>query len=435
LSRKTGRQEVTLVSLYFFWYYKLSQMEPTKTHIFPNGLAAVYLQLPSTKVFTVILLVGVGSRFETLENKGLARFYANFCLQGSEQFQTKNELEAAMDQLGLTIRPAVYPEYSLYYFSCTKEKLVPSFELFSSIFFRPALTADGMSQEKELSLSELEISDKNPQFSSISKLNLGMFNNHPIGFDILGVKETVENFTPEVAQDFKNKYYVSQNCLLFISGPDPDFSFSSLDRAVGLVASGQRQKPIPFDFSQTKIVQEKVSQMGRASILTFGFPCYGRDSEKRIGQSLLLNILYENHTNKRLKTLRDKKLVTGIKPWIRICSECGLFLIQASCLSTKEKEVQDEIMAQLTQLSTGSITAEELAIAKSFYGNRFLEKLSNSLELGFFYSMVYFFNVAEQTPEQIMEKVNKTSLEEINQLCQQIIRPDMISWVIVGPGY
>jgi len=410
-------------------------VETVKTHVFSNGLPAVYLHSPSVRVYTVILLVGAGSRFETLENQGISRFYANISFQGSEQYPDKNQLGQAIDRLGLSIRPTVYPEYSLYYFSSVEEKLLPSLELFFQIFFQPALNEQGLKNEKQLTLSEIEITNKNPRFLGVNKLTSSIFNNASIGFDILGSEQGVQNINLERLKTFKNKFYVSQNCLLVLVGPKKDFSLESLENLSSVVSSGERQTFPSFDFSQTKVIQEKISQLGKISYLTFGYPCYGRSSSKRIAQSLLLNILSEGRTDRRLRTLREKKLVLTIKPAIKIFSDCGLFLAQASCNSVREKEVKEEVLAQFKDLSAGSITQEELDRAKSFYQNRLLERLSSGLELGFFYALGCFFNLKEQSPEAVIERMKTVTLEEIKQMCGQIFREDSISWVIVGPGY
>ena len=408
-------------------------METIKPHVFSNGLPAVYIHSPNTRVLTAVLLVGAGSRFETNETKGISRFYANICFQGTQEYPEKDQLWETIDQLGLIIKPTVYSEYSLYYFSAVKEKFLSSFDLFLKILFQPSLTEQGLVSEKQLTNSEIQITSKSPQFLGLNKLTLDIFNNTSMGFDILGSAQGINNITRETLEDFKNKYYVSQNCLLVIVGPG--LSLPDLEKSISIIPNGQRQTLPSFDFSQTKIIQDKVSQLSKISYLTFGSLCFGRSSDKRIIQSLLVNILIEGRKNKRLKTLREKKLVGAVRPWIKIFSDCGLFLIQASCGSNKEKEVLEKMQTQFRNMSSGSITQEELDIAKSYYQNRLLTRLDNNLELGLFYALGYFFNLVEQTPEQVIEKVKSVSLEEINETSQSIFRPEGLSWIVVGQGY
>lgn len=408
-------------------------MDKIIPHVFDNGLPAIFISLPYSRGYTICLLTGAGSRMETAESKGLARFYTNCCLQGSKQYPNKAELDKAMNLMGLNIKPGVYPEYSLFYFFSTLEKLIPSFELFINLFFQPSLSIDNLEAEKKISLTEIEISGRNPQFSSMAKLSADIFNNHPIGFDILGEKEAIQNFDQQKVNEFKDKFYVSQNCLLLIIGPENKFDFSCLNDIVKIIPFGSRHEPEKFDFSQTKIVQDKIIQSGQYSILNYGFPCYGRDSEKKISQNLLLTLLYENPFYNRFKVFQEKKLMASAKAWIRLCYECGLFLIQASCQTNQEKAVQEEIMAVFSSLANNSITNEELEISKNFYENQFLSRMGNTLEVAFFYMLTYFYNLNERTPEEIVDKIKKTSLEEINGLASQIFKPNMASWVISGP--
>ncbi len=411
-------------------------MEDIQTHVFQNGLPAVYIYSPQTRVFTAVLVVGVGTRFETTENRGITRFYTNICLQGNQEYPSKEKLSEVFDSLGLTFKTTVNPEYTLTSFSTVEKEFIPSLELIVKTYLQPALNQEVLNKEKQITATEIEFANKNSQFISMNNLSMMVFNNTPLGFDILGSKESITNITKEKLTEFKNKYYGSQNCILVIIGPKKDFSLKSLEKTVNIIPQGKRQNYPPFDFKQTKIVREKQSQFGAVSYLTFGTLCFGRTSAKRISQSLLINILSEGRINNRLKTLQQKKIVSLIRPWIKIFSDCGLFLIQTACPSAKEKDVLEAVQEQIRQLSGEKpITQKEMDITKKYYQNRLYEKLNSSLENAMFYALSLFFNLPEQTPEQIMEEVSKASLVEINQVSQTIFKPDVLSWYIVGPGY
>jgi len=410
-------------------------MEDITTHTFSNGLPAVYLNHASSKVYTAILIVGVGSRFETKELQGISRFYANICFQGNQDYPDKDQLDQAIDNLGLIIKPAVYPEYSLYYFSSQKDQFLASLNLFLTTIYQPALTEEGLSQEKKLSLAEVEISTRNPQIYSLNKLTSAIFNDDPLSFDALGSTLGTQNINLNHLNQFKDKYYLSQNSLLIIVGPDQDFNLASLENITSKISPGKRQ-PLPsFDFSQVKTIQEKINQPGKISYLSYGFLCFGRNSQQRISQNLLLNILSEGRNNQRLKSLQQNKLTGLVKPWIKIFSDCGLMLIQTNCQSSQEQPAHQAILDQLEKLNNNDLTQAELDQAKFYYQNRLLTSLSTPLELGLFYGLSFFFNLPEQNPEQVLEKVKNVSLEEINQTCQNIFRPESTSWIINGSDF
>ncbi len=408
-------------------------MEKITTHIFSNGLPAVYIHIPFSKIFNAVLITGVGSRFEELQYQGLSRFYANICFQGNQDYPTQEQLSGAIDRLGLIIKPSVYPEYSLYYLSTQKELLASSLNLFLKIIFTPALTAKALEEEKKLTLSEVEMTQKNPQLFTLNKMSESLFNNSPLGFDAMGTPQGTQNTTLEVLTEFKNKYYTAHNSLLVITGPDPDFPLESLETNVSFIPSGSRQEFKPFDFSQTQIVQDKINQPGSISYLTYGLLCFGRNSEKRITQNIILNILSEGRNNQRLKKLQQDKKVSFLKPWIKIFADCGLFLLQTACASNQEQEVHQEISSQL-QLQT-PFTQEEVNQAKIYYKNKLMTSLSNPLELAFFYGLSYFFNLEEQTPNEVNDKIEKTDLNKVNQVAAEIFRPQSLSWVTIGPQY
>jgi predicted Zn-dependent peptidase len=409
-------------------------MEKITTHVFSNGLPSVYISIPSSKIFTAVLIVGVGSRFEEEQYQGLSRFYANICFQGSQDYQDKDSLAQVIDSLGLVIKPSVYPEYSLYYFSSTKPILKPGLDLFLKTIFSPALTSEGLEEEKKLTLAEVEMTSKNPQLFTLNKLSSSLFPQSPLGFDAMGTTEGTNNINLETLQNFKNRFYTAQNSLLVITGPDPDFNLKDLENKTNFIPSGSRQEFTPFDFSQTQTTQDNINQPGSFSYLTYAALCFGRNSEKRITQNIILNILSEGRNNQRLKKLQQDKKTSFLKPWIKIFADCGLFIIQTSCSSNLKQEVHQEILDQLENISQ-TIAQEELDQAKAYYQNKLLASLSNPLELAFFYGLSFFFNLKEQTPKEVQNQVEKTNLKQVKKVASEIFRPNALSWIIVGPEY
>ncbi|PIS09051.1 hypothetical protein COT75_03515 [Candidatus Beckwithbacteria bacterium CG10_big_fil_rev_8_21_14_0_10_34_10] len=411
-------------------------MAKIQTHIFQNGLPALYIPAPSASVYTAVFTYGAGTRFETQEKEGISRFYTNICLQGNQEYPDKNALAEAIDKLGLSFRTTVSPEYTMSYFSSAEELFVPSLKLVLKLYLKPSLTEEALEAEKKLNLAEVEFTQRNPQFKSLNQLLLRVFPNSSLGFNLLGTQESLNNIDLNSLQEFKNKYFVSQNCLLTILGPKKNFSFASLNNVASFLPEGPRQEFAPVDFNQIQTVQEKESQPGQASYLSYASLCFGRNSNQRVNQSLLINILSEGRNNKRLNILQKNLLTSSVKPWIKIFSDTGLFLIQAVAPATKEEELKTALQEELTRLiTTNPINQEELNQAKAYYQNSLLQRLDNSLEKAMFYSLGVFFNLEDQSPEQIIKKMKQITLEDINQTAQAIFKPDFLSFVIVGPGF
>ena len=99
-------------------------MEKIKSHTYENGFNAMYIQAPGTRVYSAVLFVGMGSRFEKKDLRGISRMYANICFQGSKNYPDKQALLSACDDIGFGVRSTVNPEYSMFYFSSTEEQFL-----------------------------------------------------------------------------------------------------------------------------------------------------------------------------------------------------------------------------------------------------------------------------------------------------------------------
>ncbi len=411
-------------------------MENLKAHVFSNGLPTIVMPMPSARAITAILVVGAGSRFENTANNGISRFYTNVCWQGSKNYPNADLLWEATDQVGLVAKTIVQPEYTLFYFSAVPEFFSACFDLFMHIIYQPNLAEANITKEKQLTVTDLNFATRNPEFACLNSLNNLMFNNSSLGFNPLGTMQSAQNINAQALEAFKNQYYVSQNSMLTFIVPESGFDIAKLEPTVTAnVPNGTRQVFPAFDFSQTKVVQDKINQQGQVAYVSLANFCYGRHSPKKLAQNLLLQILAEGRTNKRFKTLRDKKIVSLVRPWIKTLDDCGVLTIQAYTTGRQEKEALAAILEQLKNVSSNTIAQAELDRAKVFYHNQLSEKLGSSIELGMFYALSYFFNLEEKTPEEILAKVKNVTLEEINALAQIVCKPEAFSYVTLGPTF
>ncbi len=406
-------------------------MENVQTHIFSNRFPAIYISSANTNTYTASLLIGAGSRFEKKETEGISRFYTNLCLQGSKEYPEKNNLASEIDKLGLSFQTKVSPEYTTTGFSCYFDKLIPSLKMLLSIYFQPDISKEKINQEKQLTQQEISYNSENPQISSLDKLTNGIFNQSSLSYNTLGSKESIKGFNKQVIKNFRDQFYVSQNCLLTIIGPEHDFEFKTIDPIIKKLPEGERQYFEPFDFSQTDIIRKETSSMSKMAYLTFGSLCFGRSSNKRVAQSLLINILIKGRNNQRLKKLQKEQFTYSLRPWIKIYSDCGVFLIHSQCNPQHKEAVKQGIKNELTNLYEKQITQDELDIAKAYYKNQLLEKLQESQQLGILISLSAFFNLNEKTPEEIIERIDKVTLTEINEISSQIFNPEALSWYII----
>lgn len=410
-------------------------MDKLDSFVYSNGLPALHLYAPLNKAITAIFIVGAGSRMETATNNGISRFYTNICWQGCKNYPSADMLWDITDQAGLAIKTIVQPEYTLFYFSAVPEVFNNCFDLMMQIIFSPNINEDTVNKERQISLAEINYATSSPEYNCLNTLNNLMFNNGPLGFNPLGSMQSLQSITPQALEAFKKQYYLSQNCLLTLISPQEKYNFNSLSQYINIVAKGKRPLLTPFDFTQTKIVRDKIQQPGQVSYISLANLCLGRHEPKKYAQNLLLQILAEGRKNSRFKILRDKKLVSLVRPWIKTLDDCAVFTIQAYTTAQQEKDALNGILEELGRASKNTITQDEVNRAKAFYNNQLAEKLASSLELGMFYALSYFFNLEEKSPEEILARVKQINLNQMNEIAQLICRPEAFSYITMGPGF
>ncbi|HLD26301.1 MAG TPA: insulinase family protein, partial [Candidatus Andersenbacteria bacterium] len=81
----------------------------------PGGLRAVLLPRTEGATVTFMVLIGVGSRYETPKQSGLSHFLEHMFFKGTERRPTTKEIAEAIDNIGGESNAFTGEEYTGYY--------------------------------------------------------------------------------------------------------------------------------------------------------------------------------------------------------------------------------------------------------------------------------------------------------------------------------
>ena len=200
-------------------------MTKYNTTTLSNGLRVIHLPSPSPVVYCGIG-INAGARHECLGEEGLAHFCEHTTFKGTHRrsaFQILNCLE----RVGGDLNAFTNKEDTVFYAAIQQEHFLQAVDLLMDIVFCSEYPQHEIEHEIDVICDEIESYNDSPAELIYDEFENMLFQGHPLGHNILGTREQVQQFTSNDACRFTQRYYRPDNAIFFVNG---DINFSQFVR-------------------------------------------------------------------------------------------------------------------------------------------------------------------------------------------------------------
>jgi len=403
---------------------------------FANGLRLLTIPMPWVKTVTVLVLVGVGGRYEREKTNGLTHFLEHMLFQGTEKYPNKMSLGIAVDEIGAEYNGWTDKEHTAYFIKAESKHLGRAVEVLSELVCHPRIKKEEIEAERNVILQEIAMREDNPQVLAVDKLWETVFEGNPLGLSGTGEKKSIITFQRDNFLDFKRKFYTADNTVVVVAGNFPqneaeeqvEKSFLSLEKGEGKSFEKFLLKQKTF---RKKIIDKKTEQ----AHLVLGFPGFSRTSDKKYVQSLLDVILGGGFSSRLFQKIREElRLAYYVGSEAESYLDTGIFACFAGLDKNNVNKGLKAIWEELERVtrSTANVTREELRKAKDYLRGHLVLKLEEPMDVATFYGIREVLLGKTEEPEEILSKVEKVTTEEIAEVASIIFKPEKASLVVVG---
>lgn len=147
---------------------------------------------------------------------GVSHFLEHMMFKGSAT-RPASEVNEAFDRIGARNNAFTSHEMTAYHAHVLPEHTSESLTLVADLL-RPALREDDFQQERHVILEEIAMYDDNPFWVVYERALEVYFKDHPLGFRVLGTKESVSALTRDQMHQYFTERYSPANTVLAAAG-------------------------------------------------------------------------------------------------------------------------------------------------------------------------------------------------------------------------
>lgn len=400
------------------------------THTLKNGIRIIH-HTSVSPVGYCGLIINTGSRDEMENEHGMAHFIEHVIFKGTKKRKTYHIL-SRIDDVGGELNAYTAKEETCIYASFLKQDFDRAIELLHDITFNSTFPAKEIEKEKEVIIDEINSYKDNPSDLIIDDFEELVFQDDPMGRNILGTPETLEKFGRNDIENFMhNNYHTDQMVICSVGQIHPTRLFKIVSKYFGSVASnlrtGERKTILPY---HPQKLEKKMDTF--QSHIAIGNVAYDLNSPYRPGLLLLNNILGGPGMNSRLNmSLREKNgIAYNIESIYSPYSGTGVFSIYYGTDEENINRSLNIVSRELKRLREMPLGILQLHNAQRQLKGQITIASDNKENLMLSIGKSYLLYNRVDTLEEIYKKINDITASDLKAIANEILDESKLSYLI-----
>ncbi len=414
-------------------------------HTLQNGLEVLFVDVGAFPTMTTQLLVSAGSRYERKDNNGIAHFFEHIPFKGTKKYPTAFDISSNIEGRGGLFNAFTSKDHTAYWIKTLADHFETSVDLLSDMILNPLLDPEEIEREKGVIVEEINMYEDTPARRVNEVLENIMYPDNPLGFDILGTKDTVTSFNKKTFSEYMDTFYYPNNAVFVVAGKLNNNGNEKLEvkkyleiveEKFGSWKPGQKPAftPVVENQNEPKVhIRYKKTEQAHFAI---GFRAFSFNDPRRETLSILSTILGGGSSSRLFIEVRERRgLCYYIGAGRDFYRDTGNFVIQAGVTNQvdKVKQAIAVTLKECQKIAQGDLKPDELTRAKEMLKGRILLSFEDSANVANFFAYNKLIEGKIKDPAALLKKVDAVTGADVIDLAKTIFVSGHLNFAIIGP--
>jgi predicted Zn-dependent peptidase len=261
-----------------------------------------------------------------------------------------------------------------------------------------------------------------------------VYGDHPLGWDIIGRKETVQNATRETFTGYLGQWYKPSRMVVGIGGRLGEGLVDRVGELLGGLEDAPTGSPLPAPGSVngTRVrVHTKQSDQAHIILGVRSRPIVDPD---RYVLMVLSTVLGGGMSSRLFTEVRERRgLAYYVFATNHSYTDAGSLYSQAGVDIQRIDEAIGTIGAELRRIAADPVPDDELRKAKNFAKGRFVLQIESPHGLIMFGLRREVLEGKAAEPEEVLAGLEAVTAEDVQRVAQQLIDDGALRLAVIGP--
>lgn len=402
-----------------------------KKYTCQNGVRIVLENIPTVRSVAIGVWIGTGSKDENPKNNGISHFLEHMFFKGTTT-RTAREIAESFDSIGGQVNAFTSKEYTCYYAKVLDTHASYALEVLADMFFNSTFDEEELKKEKNVVLEEIKMYEDTPDDIVHDLLSKAVYENHPLGYPILGTEETLNTFSGNTLREYIQERYIPENVVISVAGNISDAFIAEVEKYFGSYHGENKQaaeNKSTFHFN--RISRKKETEQAHLCIGYNGLQVGHEDIYSLI---VLNNILGGSMSSRLFQEVREQRgLAYSVFSYHSAYQESGVVTIYGGTGAQQLDVLFETIQETLQKLKQDGITEKELVNSKEQLKGSLMLSLESTNSRMSRNGKNELLLKRHRSLDEIIEQIDQVTKQGVDQMTNTIFT-DQYSLSLISPN-
>ena len=400
-----------------------------------NGVRLLSAPMPQVQSVACFIMLAAGSRYETPDTSGIAHFAEHMFFKGTERRPTAQQIGHELDSIGAEFNAFTGKEYTGYYVKCAAEHREHAFDVLVDMIRHSKFEPEEIDREKGVIVEEMNMYFDTPRDYIGGVYDSLLYGDQPLGWDIIGRKETVRAATRDTFTDYIDHWYKPERMVVGFGGKiDGDVRADVLE-LLGDLQPASTGTPAPVEVLANGNARVKVhTKESDQAHLTLGVRSYPLVHPDRYALQILATVLGTGMSSRLFTEVRERR---GLAYYVFAANhsytDAGSLYSQAGVDINRVDEAVSTIVGELKRIADEAVPSDELEKARNVAKGRFVLQLESPHALIMFGLRREVLEGGATEPEEVLSGLDAVTAEDVQRVAQDVIGSHGLNLALIGP--
>ena len=397
-----------------------------------NGLRVLTAPMPQAQSVSCFVMLAAGSRYESAETNGIAHFAEHMFFKGTERRPSARDIAGEIDAIGGEFNAFTGKEYTGYYVRCAAETRDVALDVLVDMLRHSKFDQEEIEREKGVIVEEMNMYYDTPRDFVGGVYESLLYGDQPLGWDIIGRKETVRAATRETFTDYLDSWYVPERMVVGVGGRIGDGLDEKLEELLGDLQRRETGTALPVAAANGGRVKVHTKDSDQAH-LVLGVRSRPIDDPDRYVLQLLATVLGGGMSSRLFTEVRERR---GLAYYVfgtnHAYTDTGSLYSQAGVDINRIDDAVSTIVEQFRLLASEPVPPDELEKARNFAKGRFVLQLESPHGTIMFGLRREVLEGRAEEPQAVLDALDTVTAEDVQRVAQEIL-DDGPYLAVIGP--
>jgi predicted Zn-dependent peptidase len=402
--------------------------------VLDNGLTVITKKMPNSHSISVAFLIGTGSCYESPGEEGISHFIEHMCFKGTIQRPTAMHITREIEGVGGIINASTDKESTIFWCKAASKHFPLILDVLADLLLNSQFNTEELRKECSVIIEEINMNLDLPQQRVNMLIDELLWPDQVLGKEITGSKAGVSSLTREQLLSYISRRYVPNNTVVSIAGNiEHEQVISQLKLLLDTWPAKDASRNYISDDTQFSPRLRIETRAGEQTHLCLAVHGFSYSHTQRFALGLLNTVLGGGMSSRLFIEIRERRgLAYDISSYVEHFLNSGSLVVYAGIDPNNTQITTESILEQLSSLKRG-IIPDELDRARELSKGRLQLSLEDSKNVALWLGSQELLTHRIFEIDDIINIINAITIDNLEQVANELLSSDSISLAIVGP--